>query len=131
MSERDLTIGEEEFVEYVYGEADDDIDADAGTEAGPGEATSFPGTEEADGHRTTTDEDGQQVFIDTGDGRSGTAGAFFPVSTDESLSERFGYYCSNCGSLRTAMDNEDRVECTECGNTHEPRSSETYDDAYL
>ncbi|WP_254535485.1 GNAT family N-acetyltransferase [Halomarina litorea] len=131
VSERDLTIGEEEFVEYVYGEADEEAETDADTDARDDETTSFPDTERTDGTRRATTEDGETVFVDDEDGRSGTVGAFFPAYSDESFDERFGFYCSNCGSLQTAMDNEERVECTECGNTHEPRSSEAYDDAYL
>lgn len=131
VGERDLSIGEEEFVEYIYGEADAEVETDAGTEAGPGEAESYPETERTDGHLQATTEDGEQVFVGTDEGLSGTAGAFFPTYTGEGHSERFGFYCSNCGSLRTAMDNEERIECTECGNVHEARSSEAYDDAYL
>ena len=62
---------------------------------------------------------------------SGTEGPFFVAYTDEEYTEQFGYYCGNCGSLDTAMDNMERVECSECGNTHAERSGEAYDDSYL
>jgi ribosomal protein S18 acetylase RimI-like enzyme len=131
VGEHYLDIGEETFLEYVYGEPDATVETDAGTEAGPGEAESFPETEGPDDRLRVTTEDGEELYVHAEEGYSGSGGAFFGTYRDESFEDQYGYYCSNCGSLRVAMDNEDRLECSECGNRHQPRSSESYDGAYL
>lgn len=124
--EHRVDVGDESLVKYVY--TDPSVDAEPSEQTG---SADMPGTEASTGSTTATTEDGQRVFVDTEAEESGTADSFFPVFTDEEHTEQFGYYCSNCGSLETSVDNMDRIECENCGNTHASRSEEAYDDSYL
>lgn len=128
--ERRIEIGDESLVEYVYTEpsiAGEKTDA-AKTDAGEVE---FPDTEVQDGVVTATTDDGQQVYVDTENGQSGTDDSFFPTYIDEAFTEQFGFYCANCGSLDVSVDSMDRLECGECGNSHSSRTSEAHDASYL
>jgi len=141
--DREVEIGGESFVEYAYAESSSDGaepeagDAEASTSEGadaagdPTEPTTFPNTEERDGRRTTTTDDGERLYVDTDDAQSGTAAAFFPVYEDEAFEERYGFYCGNCGSLDVSVDQMDRYECGDCGNSHASRSDQSYDDSHL
>ncbi|GAA0679730.1 GNAT family N-acetyltransferase [Natronoarchaeum mannanilyticum] len=143
IGDREIEIGGESFVEYAYAEASGDEAESASGDAEPSasesgdaagdstESTTFPNTEERDGHRTTTTDDGEQLYVDTDDEQSGTAAAFFPVYEDEAFEERYGFYCGNCGSLDVSVDQMDRYECSECGNSHASRSDQSYDDSHL
>lgn len=133
VGDREVEIGGESFVEYAYAEASsDEAESAADDSAGdPTEPTTFPNTEERDGHRTTTTGDGERLYVDTDDEQSGTAAAFFPVYEDEAFEERYGFYCGNCGSLDVSVDQMDRYECSECGNSHASRSDQSYDDSHL
>lgn len=128
--ERQVELGDESLIEYVYtepsaaGERADSAKTDEGE-------LEFPDTEVRDGALTATTADGERVYIDRDDEESGTEDAFFVTYTDEAHTERFGYYCSNCGSLDVSVDDMDRMRCGECGNAHATRSSEEYDDSYL
>jgi len=127
--ERDVEMGEESFVEYVYSEA-----ASAETDrskADEGDGETLPDTETTDGQTTTSADDGQTLYVDTDDELSGTAGRFFPAYEDEAHEEQFGYYCGNCGSMDVSVDQMDRYECSNCGNSHASRSEESYDDGHL
>jgi len=132
---REVDIGGESFVEYAYAEASgDDAEVSAsegGDSAGdPTESTEFPNTEERDGHRVTTGDD-EGLYLDTDDAHSGTAAAFFVVYEDEDFEDRYGFYCGNCGSLDVSVDQMDRYECSDCGNSHASRSDQSYDDSHL
>ncbi len=143
VDDREVEIGGESFVEYAYAEtsgdeaesASDDAEPSASESADaagdPTEPTEFPNTEERDGHRVTTTEDGEQLYVDTDDTHSGTAAAFFAVYEDEDFEERYGFYCGNCGSLDVSVDQMDRYECSDCGNSHASRSDQSYDDSHL
>ena len=133
--ERQVEIGDESLVEYVYVEAsaaEGTVDS-AETNADEADSThaEFPGAETRDGVVVTTNDDGEEIFVDRDDEESGTEAPFFPAYLDEGFEEQFGYYCSNCGSLDVSLDDMDRMECGECGNAHASRSSESYDDSYL
>ncbi|GAA0244719.1 GNAT family N-acetyltransferase [Haladaptatus pallidirubidus] len=138
---RQVEIGDESVVEYVYKESpsngettadsrEADAETDAVADASEVENDDLPNTESSDGKTTVTTDD-ERVYLDLDAEQSGTEGAFFTAYTDENHGEQFGYYCSNCGSLNTSMDNVERIECKECGNTHVSRSTEEYDDSYL
>jgi ribosomal protein S18 acetylase RimI-like enzyme/predicted RNA-binding Zn-ribbon protein involved in translation (DUF1610 family) len=128
-AERTVEFTDQALVEYVYTEpsaASETTDA-AETDAGTVE---FPDTELQDGVRTSTD-DGQRVYIDTDDPESGSEGPIFQTYTDSDLTEPYGYYCGNCGSLDVMMDEMTRMVCPKCGNSHASRSDGTYDDSHL
>ena len=124
--ERRIEVGDESLVEHVY--TDPSVDVEPSEET---DDADMPDTETYTGSTTATTEDGTQVFIADEEEESGTEGSFFVTYTDEEHTEKLGYYCSNCGSLETSVDNMDRIECSNCGNTHASRSEEAYDDSYL
>jgi len=134
IGKRDADIGGESVFEHVYAEGGADA-AESAESADVGEVESEAGDDEdavdlpEDGRLTT--DDGEEVFVDQDDHRSGTDGPLFVVYADESNDERYGYYCGNCGSLDTAMDGMERLECLDCGNLDKPDGSEQYDDGYL
>lgn len=130
--ERPVEFEEESLVEYVYTEpsaASGESKTDsAKTDAGE---VDFPDAEVQDGVLTATADDGQQVYVDRDHEESGTEDSFFPAYEDAEFTERFGFYCANCGSVDISVDTVDRMRCGECGNSHASRSSESYDDSYL
>ncbi|WP_254521429.1 GNAT family N-acetyltransferase [Natrinema caseinilyticum] len=128
--DRRIEIADESLVKYAY--TDPGVDVDLPGESGTEDATeeAFPETEATDGMLTTTD-DGETVYIDRDEERSGTAAPFYVTYEDEALTDQYGFYCANCGSVDISMDNVDRLECADCGNTHAERSGESYDDSYL
>lgn len=145
--ERRSEIGNESFVEYVYAEPSDaessetahETSADESKRAGEVDETEtedvrgvdLPGTETAEDATFATTEDGIDVYLDREAVESGTEGPFVVTYTDEELTDRYGYYCGSCGSLDTVVDETERIECADCGNTHAERSAEAYDDSYL
>lgn len=129
--EREIEIGTESLVEAVYAQSPTGSEPTTDFAADDLSDADLPNAETHDGVTTATTEDGQQVYLDREDPESGTDGPFLLVYTDEEHTERFGYYCGNCGSLDTAVDDMDRIECGDCANTHASRSDEAYDDSYL
>ena len=125
--DRQVEAAGESLVEYVYAESSADATSSETTAADAG----LPDTTTENGVTTATTDDGQQVYIDPEEDESGTEAPFFVAYTDEEFTDQYGYYCANCGSLDTAMDDVGRVECTECSNVHAERSDEAYDDSYL
>ncbi|RBI62169.1 GNAT family N-acetyltransferase [halophilic archaeon] len=140
VDERQIEVGGETLVEYVYSEEPNAEQSEA-AESGDGgtaetgaegeETTDFPNTETRDGELTATTEDGDRVYVAREETESGTEASFFVAYSEEAYEERYGYYCGNCGSLDTVVDDVGRIECGECGNVHATRSSEEYDDSYL
>jgi len=140
VGDREVEIGGESFVEYAYAEASSDDAASTSSDAeesaadaagDPIESAEFPDTEERDGHRTVMTEDGERLYVDADDAHSGTSAAFFTVYEDEEFDDRYGFYCGNCGSLDVSVDQMDRYECGECGNSHASRSDQSYDDSHI
>lgn len=72
--------------------------------------------------------DDREVYVDGDDRIPGDKGPFFTTYSDEDHEEKYGYYCTNCGSMATAMDELGQVKCEECGNTHR---ADEWDGAYL
>jgi GNAT superfamily N-acetyltransferase len=128
MDDRTVEVAGESLVESVYAEPTMDTESTAESSM---TLADLPNTKTEDGITTATVDDGQQMYINPEEVDSGTEGPFFVVYADEGFTDQFGYYCANCGSLDTAMDDMGRVECSECSNTHAERSEEAYDDAYL
>jgi GNAT superfamily N-acetyltransferase len=124
VGDRNVEVAGESLAEHVYAESATETES---TDSGDFD---LPNTETTDGVTTATT-DGQQVYINREERDSGTEAPFFPTYTDSEFTDQFGYYCANCGSLETVMDDMERVECTECSNTHAERSEEAYDDSYL
>lgn len=108
VDEREVTLDDAAFTEYVYETPVDDAEAEAVLEtvAGP---------------------DGDLV-VNFSEGESGTEAPFYPAYRSRDMAERYGWYCSNCESVDTSMDPSGRVACNECGNT---RPATNWDDSYL
>ena len=129
--DRQVEYGDESLVEHRYTldaaerETEDTVD-----DVDPSEMT-LKNTETHDGTTTATTDGGETVYLNREEIKSGTENPFFVTYSDEAKENRFGYYCSNCGSLETTRDAQDHIECTECGNAHTPKSAESYDASYL
>ncbi|MGM0389854.1 MAG: GNAT family N-acetyltransferase [Natrinema limicola] len=127
--DRRVEIADESVVNSVYTEPD--VDATRPDSTGVDTADEeFPETKRIGGRLTTTD-DGTTAYIARDEAESGTAAPFFATYEDVTHTERHGFYCANCGSLAVSMNNMDRLECNDCGNSHAERSEESYDDSYL
>ncbi len=72
--------------------------------------------------------DGEPRFLDPDESISGKESEFLLVFEEESREERFGFYCTNCGSFTDSVDGQGKVICENCGNTHNP---EEWDESYL
>ena len=68
--------------------------------------------------RTTAD--GDTVYIARDEGERGSDGPFAVVYASPERDRRYGYLCSNCESLDTAMDTMGRIVCNACGNLKKP-----------
>lgn len=130
--DRQVEYGGEPLVEHWYtlDASEREMSDDTGGDIDPSEMT-LENTERHDGTTTATTEDGETVYLNLEETKSGTEHPFFVTYSDEAEENRYGYYCSNCGSLKTTRDAQDHIECTECGNVHTPKSAESYDDSYL
>jgi hypothetical protein len=62
------------------------------------------------------------VYVDREDWDRGSTGAFLTAYRDPDRERRYGYFCTNCGDVDTAMDAMGRVECNGCGNRRKPTS---------
>ena len=130
-NDQQVEVAGESLVEHVYAEHSTEAEVTGESDAGEEADTVLPNMETTNGVTTATTDDGQQVYLDRTEEDSGTEGPFVVVYTDEEQTDQFGYYCTNCGSLDTVMDNMGRIECSNCSNTHAERSDEAYDDSYL
>jgi ribosomal protein S18 acetylase RimI-like enzyme len=137
--ERQVEIGKESFVEYVYAEPSAS-EGPSGESAASGRPDSdaaditdadLPKTERRDGSTVARTDGGVDTYLDREETESGIEAPFVVAYTDAECTDRYGYYCANCGSLDTVLDESERIECTECGNSHAPRSEEAYDGSYL
>lgn len=72
--------------------------------------------------------DGQTRYLEPEESISGDEGEFLFVFAEESRTDRFGFYCTNCGTFTDSVDGQGTVICEECGNEHRP---EEWDDSYL
>ena len=69
---------------------------------------------------TKTGPDEDTLYVDTEDGERGVEGPFFLVYRSPDRDRRWGYFCGNCDSFRTAMDSMGRIKCGDCGNLKKP-----------
>ena len=113
-----------EFSAHVY--ADDEAAVDEGSmtrvDDGPGRPS-----EPADVPDSVADE-GRTVYLAGEDPIPGSEGPFLRTFDDDAREQHYGYYCTNCGSTETAMDELERLECADCGNVHR---ADEWDAAYL
>lgn len=72
--------------------------------------------------------DGEPRFIDPEESLSGDEAPFLLVFEEEAREERFGFYCTSCGSFTDSIDGQGKIVCENCGNTHNP---EEWDESYL
>jgi GNAT superfamily N-acetyltransferase len=138
--ERRVEIGEESLVEYVYAEertaekgdteTTNGIERDAMDDADVADAD-LPGAETRGDVTLARTDDGTQVYLDREETESGVEAPFLIAYADEAYTDRYGYYCGNCGSLDTVLDESERIECADCGNVRAERLADAYDDAYL
>lgn len=77
---------------------------------------------------TATEPTPDDLYIAEDEREVGTMSPFFAAYRTEACEELYGWYCSHCDCLRTAMDTMGRIECSECSNRHKPRE---WDAAYL
>jgi nucleotide-binding universal stress UspA family protein/ribosomal protein S18 acetylase RimI-like enzyme len=80
--------------------------------AAPDEERAEPAVEP----RTTAD--GETLYVDHGEAEIGSEGPFFAAYRTRDLADRYGWFCSNCGTFDVAMDTMGRIVCNECGNRH-------------
>jgi len=99
-----VEIDGESYVENIYAESEQ-----RGREA-----------VQADADRT--------VYVDHDNQERGSKAPFQVVFTEPDADNRYGYFCSNCNTLATAMDSMGRIECESCGNVRKPVR---WDAAYL
>ncbi|WP_231186674.1 GNAT family N-acetyltransferase [Haladaptatus sp. DYF46] len=128
-----VEYGGESFIEDQYtldATEREAVDDESEEELEPTEVA-LENTNTHDGTLSATTDDGETVYLNMGEAKSGTENPFFVTYTDEAFTEQFGYFCGNCGSLDTTRDAQDHIECPECGNVHTPKSAESYDDSYL
>jgi len=107
-----VSIGGEEFAVAVFTRGD-------GTEDANEPAVPVPESVRVDGADRPVDHD-ERI--------PGTDAPFFPTYSDDSRTDPYGYFCSNCASTHVSADGLDRLECGECGNLHR---AEEWDDSYL
>ncbi|MFB6151179.1 MAG: GNAT family N-acetyltransferase [Haloarculaceae archaeon] len=80
------------------------------------------------GEIEVVDRDGEPLYVDYGESETGSIAHFHVVYADRACTEKYGYYCSNCGALANAMDPMGRIECDDCGNARKPTR---WDAAYM
>jgi len=106
---REEEIGGQEFAVHIYGPHGDEVD------------------EKLHKPDTVATRDGDTVY--TGDEElSGKQAPFLVLYERADLTEQYGFFCTNCGTMANAADGLDRVDCDTCGN--ESRADE-WDGGYL
>ncbi|MFB6078440.1 MAG: DUF5816 domain-containing protein [Halarchaeum sp.] len=75
-----------------------------------------------------TGSDGRQAYVDLSEVARGSEAPFVALYADRGLTERVGWFCTNCGSDATSMDAMERVACESCENHSAP---ERTDASYL
>ncbi|MGM0590743.1 MAG: DUF5816 domain-containing protein [Halobacteriota archaeon] len=69
---------------------------------------------------TTATDAGATVYVDRSESLRGSKGPFYAVFSTANAEGRWGYFCSNCETLDTAMDTMGRIECNNCRNMRKP-----------
>lgn len=66
------------------------------------------------------DVDDRTVYVSIDERERGTKGPFYMSYSTDATEDRYGYYCGNCESIRTAMDSMGRITCDDCDNERRP-----------
>lgn len=74
------------------------------------------------------DVEGEARFIDSEESIAGIEGEFLIVFETEERENRYGFFCTNCGTFTDSVDGDGKVVCEECGNVHNP---DEWDGSYL
>lgn len=69
---------------------------------------------------TATTPEGETVYVARNEGDHGSKGPFFVAYDGPERERKYGWFCSNCNTLDTAMDTMGRIECNQCGNVRKP-----------
>ena len=122
-----------EFLEQFGFESVDQIDREFGEETFRAEIYTDLADERADEEYTVPESgeievEGQPRYIDPDESISGDEAPFLLVFEAERREERFGFYCTNCGSFTNSIDGNGKVVCENCGNVHNP---DEWDRSYL
>ena len=78
--------------------------------------------------RSSIEVDDTELYIDTDTNTRGSQGMFYPVYTDDTHRDRFGFVCGACRSTAVGMDPMGRLACRDCENERKPTR---WDAAYL
>jgi late competence protein required for DNA uptake (superfamily II DNA/RNA helicase) len=65
-----------------------------------------------------TGPDGETLYVDSAMVERGSKAPFHVVYLDADRTARWGFWCSNCETLDTAVDAMGRIECNRCRNLH-------------
>ncbi len=122
-----------EFLEQFDFGPVDQIDREFGEETFSAEVYSDLAEERTDEEYTVPESEeitveGQPRYIDPNESISGDEAPFLLVFETERREERFGFYCTNCGSFTDSIDGNGKVVCEDCGNVHNP---DEWDRSYL
>lgn len=71
---------------------------------------------------------GEIRYVDVDEEVPGDDGRFYVVYEEPSADEKYGFYCSNCGTFTSNVDGMGTITCQECGNVHRP---DDWDMSYL
>lgn len=72
--------------------------------------------------------EGQRRYVDRDETVPGDEEPFLVVFEDEDREQRYGFYCTNCGTFTGSIDSLGRIVCDSCGNVHRP---DEWDASYL
>ena len=108
----DREIGESTFHMEVYTDAD--ADPSTGESAIP--------------ESSEIEVDGETKFVDRDESIPGDEEPLLLVYNEKSSEERYGFYCTNCGTFVDSVDGLGKVVCDNCGNKHNP---DEWDASYL
>ena len=65
-------------------------------------------------------DDGRTVYVAETDGDIGSKGPFLIAYESRDRESRYGWFCTNCETVDTAMDSMGRIQCNHCGNLRKP-----------
>ncbi|WP_436930873.1 GNAT family N-acetyltransferase [Halosimplex halobium] len=108
VDEREVTVAGDAYDEYVYERAMEEAAEDLVVEA--------------------VETPAGELFVNFSEGERGSKAPFYATYRSRDLAERYGWYCSNCESVSTAMDSMGHIECNDCGNR---RKATRWDASYL
>jgi len=65
-----------------------------------------------------TGPEGATLYVASDQVERGSKGPFYVVYADPDRQSRWGFWCTNCETLDTAVDSMGRIECNRCRNLH-------------